>query len=184
MYKRQGQPPLPETAQFAANLRDALISCYGQYINAATFTDQGECLKNKGIPDAAISEIKQSIAGNSALQCVGFARAVAAGVGHSLTDFQGDAKDYAHDGAGYQWYSAAQIKNIQPGDLFIITQGRWGHIAVVVAPLGGNGFLAAEAWGMDVNGQPQGHVRTKEYGFEFLKRTYGCLLYTSPSPRD
>jgi len=30
----------------------------------------------------------------------------------------------------------------------------------------------AEAWGLDANAKPQGHVRTRTYGFDFLEKNY------------
>ncbi len=120
-----------------------------------------------------VSEINASVTGEKALQCVGFSRAAAAGSGQPLTGFSGNAKDYAHGGTGYSWHPASEIQSIQPGDIFIITRGEWGHMGVVIAPLGNNGFLMAEAWGLDSAGTPTGQVRNKEYGFLFLTNNYG-----------
>jgi len=168
-----GSPPLPEAAQLASNLITNLIGCYGgEYLNANTFLDAGKCLLDNGISQTVVNEISVSIAKYQALQCVGFVRAVAAGTGQPLADIAGNAKDYARDGAGYFWHPSLEIKNIKPGDIFIITKGEWGHMAVVIAPSGGNGFLVAEAWGLDANGKPQGHVRTRTYGFDFLISNY------------
>lgn len=167
-----GNPPLPETAKFANDLLTALISCYGDRVTESTYDGNGHCLNSKGIPGSAISEITHSVGTYKALQCVGFARAVAAGTGHPLDSFSGHAKDYNHDGDGYRWLSSNVINTIQPGDIFILTAGEWGHMGVVTSLLPGNGFILAEAWGMDIEGRPQGHARWKEYGFAFLDDHY------------
>lgn len=152
------------TGTFASNLINQLLSCYdnGGIINANSLNDNGECLKNNGIPPASVSHIVSSVSNFSALQCVGFAKAVeagtGAGVGFTSASF-GNAKEYFQELPGYQLIYKNQ-NNVMVGDLAFFS-GEYGHVGVVVETRGegeSSQFRIAQAIGVAPDGSWYGLV--------------------------
>ncbi len=92
-------------------------------------------------PQKAIDELAQSIRDTGKLQCVGFARAVAAAIQMPLIPpsnenpkLNNNANEYRYTTQpGYTWYTQAQLKTgggIKPGDIAVFDNGL-NHIGIV-----------------------------------------------------
>jgi len=173
------------TGEFASRLIFYLKACYGNIINKLTYTDNGQCLINQGIPSQSVSHITWSVNQFSALQCVGFAKAVEAGTGAEnlgfVTGAYGDAINYYRPLTGYIQIPKEE-ENVIAGDLAFFSgtsSSSAGHVGVVVevAP-DMSWFRMAQAIGYD-NNNPWGKINESEripitYNslVGFLRKTY------------
>ncbi|MDD3679254.1 MAG: CHAP domain-containing protein [Candidatus Shapirobacteria bacterium] len=122
------------TGEFASQLLNHLIACYGNIINRASYNDQGVCLLGRGVSQSSVQHITWSVGQFSALQCVGFAKAVEVETGAGSLGFvrgaYGDAANYYRPLTGYQQVPKSQ-QNVMVGDLAFFS-GTIGHVGVVV----------------------------------------------------